>query len=103
MKKYFLLGVVLLLSACASLEIVSKSLNSKWVGRDYDEFVMVNGIAKTNQKLQDGTTMYLWEESNCKLNILVDSDNVIQNVQARGVPRACNKVSKRILRASHFL
>jgi len=100
MKKFALLGLALLATGCASLEKTSTDLTTKWIGKSYDEFVMELGVAKANQKLQNGTTMYLWEESVkiydsspvCKLNILVNSNNLIQKIQAAGSLEACYKI-----------
>ena len=106
MKKIILLSVACLLVGCRSLEATSTKLDEKWVGHSYDEFVMEHGIAKASQQLQNGTTMYLWEESalihtlggkpagsaTCKLNILVRPNNVIQKVKASGSPEACYEI-----------
>ena len=84
-----MLSAALLLVACASLEKTSAALNAKWVGRSYDEFIMENGVAKANQKLQNGMTMYKWEQERsdgdrCALDILTDAKNNIASIKASG-------------------
>ena len=110
MKKFALLGLALLLTACVSLEDVSTDFTTKWVGRSYDEFVMEYGVPKSSQKLQNGMTMYLVEQFatighqygisgiTCALNVLVDANNQIKSVRASGDPRACDvDRSKRVI------
>ena len=106
MKKFMLLGVACLLAGCASLEKTSSRLDEKWLGKSYDEFVMEHGIAKTSQTLQNGSTMYMWEESKmvhklgarqsvsavCTLNILVNKNNTIQRIKASGSQEACYEI-----------
>lgn len=106
MKKVILLGVACLLAGCRSLETTSTMLDEKWAGKSYDEFVMEHGIAKTSQTLQNGSTMYMWEESKlvkklgakseasavCTLNILVNKHNTIQRIKASGSPEACYEI-----------
>ena len=94
MKKYLVLSVALLLVACASLEKTSADLNAKWAGRSYDEFIMDHGVSKASQKLQNGMTMYKWEQegsdgAHCALDILADANNNIASIKASGDPDLC--------------
>ena len=106
MKKVILLGIACLLAGCATLNSVTTNMTTKWAGRSYDEFVMEYGVAKANQKLQNGMTMYMWEREgvrehymggsqttiatvHCTLNILVDQNNIIKTIKASGNPDIC--------------
>lgn len=55
-----LLGVALLSSSCVSTQAVIDRFGQKWVGRNFDEFVMSYGAPYRRFELNSGGTAYVW-------------------------------------------
>lgn len=54
------LGLVLLGSGCVSTQAVADRFGQKWIGRNFDEFVMSYGAPYRKFELNSGGTAYVW-------------------------------------------
>ena len=55
-----ILGVALLASGCVSTQAVVDRFGQKWIGRNFDEFVMRYGAPYRKYDLNNGGTAYVW-------------------------------------------
>jgi hypothetical protein len=61
------LGVIILaLSGCVSTQAVNERLSNKYMGKNFDEFVIKHGSPRQTFKLSNGDIAYTWNSGTTK-------------------------------------
>ena len=64
-----LLGVVLLCTGCVSTQAVVDRFSQKWIGRNFDDFVMRYGAPYQQFALNSGGTAYVWNSGTSSITM----------------------------------
>ncbi len=88
MKFLNILIALFLISGCVSRDKSGAELTSRWIGREFDEFVSLNGAPGKKFVLQNKDVSYNWESYQkinkepykCRATILVDSKGLVRQI-----------------------
>ncbi|CAC9462886.1 hypothetical protein [bacterium endosymbiont of Bathymodiolus sp. 5 South] len=58
-----------ILSSCATTQSTFKRLESQWVGKDFDRFVLRHGSPYKQFNLNNGDILYTWNSGTSSINI----------------------------------
>lgn len=59
MKKLIFI-ITFVLTSCVSVEKLTRDINQRYIGKNFDEFVLKYGTPKDKYKLSNGDTAYTW-------------------------------------------